>query len=153
MSGKCEVYMSSVVIKQSTLVRHAFEVPLSRLGLEWHPLSAHSQVVEFKVTKWEILDSKTMEYERESVNMAGHFSFTLNAQNGALLTVLAGPLSESRIKAFCEACEEVNMKLTRQEMLALYLEYAQEAAQQMVRAVGWRCVSLLRILASLNFTI
>lgn len=132
-SGRCEIYLASLAIKQSTLVRHAFEVPLYRFVLQWHPLPSHAQVIEFKVLEWDELDPKTLENRGESQNLAGFFTWTINAATGALLTVLSGPLSETRIKKFCSACEEVHMKLSRQEMLALFIDYAQEAAQQVVR--------------------
>lgn len=132
-SGQCVIYLASLAIKQSTLVRHTFEVPLYRFVVQWHPLPSHAQVIEFKVLEWHELDPKTLENRGESENLAGLLSWTINAATGALLTVLSGPLSEARIKKFCSACEEVHMKLTRQEMLALFIDYAQEAAQQVVR--------------------
>ena len=132
-SGRCEIYLASLAIKQSTLVRHAFEVPLYRFVVKWHPLPSHAQVIEFRIVEWDELDPKTLENRGESENLAGLLSWTINASTGALLTVLSGPLADSRIKKFCSACEEVHMKLSRQEMLALFVDYAQEAAQQVVR--------------------
>jgi hypothetical protein len=131
-SGLCDVAYASVAIKQSTLVRHAFEHPLSIFSIAWKPLPHQSHIIEFSVLKWTELNPSTLQIEGEVRNLAGLFSFTVDLNTGELLTVLAGHTVEQRFRKFYEAAVQLQAKLTRQEILGQYVEYAQDAAQYMV---------------------
>lgn len=133
-SGRFEVYYLTAAIKKSTLIRNAFET-MSLFGLSWDPLPHQPNVIQFKVTKWEEINPHTAEKRGDSKNLAGLFSFTVEATTGQLLTVLSGPVTEDRLKVYYDAATKVSSKLSRQQMLMQFVDYAQSAAQQMVRAL------------------
>ena len=132
-SGQFELYLASMTIKQSTLIRHSFEAPVQHFRLAWHPLSAQSHVVEFRVTDWQVFDQHTLEKRGDSTHLAGHFSFTVDLNTGDLLTVLAGPMNDQRLQKFQTAAESLDSKISRQDIIARFVEYTQDAAQELVR--------------------
>ena len=131
-SGRFDLYYLTAAVKKSTLIRNAFET-MAFFSLSWDPLPHQPQVVQFKVTNWDEYDPHTSQRRGESKDLAGLFSFTVNIETGQLLTVLAAPVTDARMKEFLEASTIVSPKLTRQQMLMQFVEYAQSAAQQMVR--------------------
>jgi len=135
-SGQFELYLASMTVKQSTLIRHSFEAPVHHFRFAWHPLSAKTQVIEFRVTDWQIFDPHTLEKRGDSTHLAGLFSFTVDTLSGDLLTVLSGPMNDQRLQKFQNAAEKLYPKITRQEIIARFVEFAQDAAQELVRRVS-----------------